>query len=191
MVYDICYNWLKQMREIEETEQLSQSVQEESEAQLPSLDIVYTEIKDRLDVQIRQVDSLDGKTGNLLFISSIVIGIGAAAQAALIGNIDNTWVLLLFSVPILFFLLTILTAIRSWVVRPYFRDPEPRPLRDLYLWTEEEFTKRKLIAQFISAYEWNAAVMKKKVRELRWSTWYFIAEIVSLTVVLLLRAWLA
>ena len=179
------------MREIEETEQLSQSVQEGSEAQLPSLDIVYTEIKDRLDVQIRQVDSLDGKTGNLLFISSIVIGIGAAAQAALIGNIDNTWVLLLFSVPILFFLLTILTAIRSWVVRPYFRDPEPRPLRDLYLWTEEEFTKRKLIAQFISAYEWNAAVMKKKVRELRWSTWYFIAEIVSLTVVLLLRAWLA
>jgi hypothetical protein len=179
------------MSEIEETEQLSQSVQGGSEAQPPSLDIVYTEIKDRLDVQIRQVDSLDGKTGNLLFISSIVIGIGAAAQAALIGNIDNTWVLLLFSVPILFFLLTILTAIRSWVVRPYFRDPEPRPLRDLYLWTEEEFTKRKLIAQFISAYEWNAAVMKKKVRELRWSTWYFIAEIVSLTVVLLLRAWLA
>jgi len=84
-------------------------------------------------------------------------------------------------VPILFFLLTILTAIRSWVVRPYFRDPEPRPLRDLYLWTEEEFTKHKLIAQFISAYEWNAAVMKKKVRELRWSTWYFLSEIVSLT----------
>ena len=49
----------------------------------------FSEIKDKLDIQIRQVDSLDGKTSNLLFISSIVIGIGAAAQAALIGKAVN------------------------------------------------------------------------------------------------------
>jgi len=179
------------MSDKEQTETPLEADIEKSEPQPPSLDIVFTEIKDRLDIQIRQVDSLDGKTGNLLFISSIVIGIGAAAQAALLGRTDNTWVLLLFSIPIVFYLLTVLTALRSWIVRPYFRDPEPRPLRDDYLFQQQEFTKRRLMAQFISAYEWNAAVMKKKVRELRWSTWYFLAEIVSITIVLLIRAWLA
>ncbi len=174
-----------------ETEGLSKSGEERSEQYPLSLDIIYTEIKERLDIQIRQVDALDGKTSTLLFISSIVIGIGAAAQAALIGNMGNPWVLLLFSVPIIFYLLTVLTALRSWVVRPYFRDPEPRPLRDVYLFEQLEFTKRRLMAQFISAYEWNATVMKQKVQELRWSTWYFLAEIVSLTMVLLVRAWLA
>jgi len=179
------------MSQTVQTEALPQVGKAESEPTPPSLDIVYGEIKDKLDVQIRQVDSLDGKTSNLLFISSIVIGIGAAAQAALIGKVVNAWVLLLFSVPIMFYLLTVLTALRSWIVRPYFRDPEPRPLRDAYLFEQPEFTKRRLIAQYISAYEWNATVMKKKVQELRWSTWYFLAEIASLTIVLLIRAWLA
>jgi hypothetical protein len=180
-----------QMSQTEATEDLSQAGKEESGQYPPSLDIIYVEIKERLDIQIKQVDALDGKTGTLLFISSIVIGIGAAAQAALIGSTDNPWVLLLFSVPIVFYLLTVLTALRSWIVRPYFRDPEPRPLRDVYLFEQQEFTKRRLIAQFISAYEWNAGVMKKKVNELRWSTWYFLAEIISITLVLLVRAWLA
>ena len=179
------------MNQPSQAEAISKVDKEESEPTPPSLDIIYAEIKDKLDIQIKQVDSLDGKTGNILFISSIVIGIGAAAQAAIIGRIVNAWVLLFFSVPIIFYLLTVLTALRSWVERPYFRDPEPRPLRDEYLFEQPEFTKRRLIAQFISAYEWNSAVMKKKVQELRRSTWYFIAEIASLTIVLLIRAWLA
>ena len=156
-----------------------------------SLDVVYSEIKDKLDVQLRQIESLDSKVGNILFIASIVIGIGAAAQAAILGNIDNVWVLSLFSIPIIFYLLTVFTSLRSWVVKTYFRDPKPRPLRDEYLFQQQEFTKRRLITHFISTYEWNSAVLKKKVRELRWSTWFFLAETMSLTMVLLIRAWLA
>jgi len=175
----------------EGVQEILQEDQAGGEAKPLSLDVIYDEIKDRLSVQIKQVDSLDGKTGNLLFISSIVIGIGAAAQAAIIGTTVNSWVLLLFSIPIFFYLITVLTALRSWIVRPYFRDPEPRPLRDVYLFAQPEFTKRRLISQFISAYEWNSTVMKKKVRELRWATWYFLAEIVTLAMVLLVRAWLA
>ncbi len=163
----------------------------ELEAHPPSLDIVYAETKDKLDIQIRQVDSLDNKTGNILFVASIVIGVGAAAQAALIGQVSDAWVLLLFSIPIVFYLLTVFTALRGWIVKPYFRDPEPRPLRDEYLFEKEEFTKRRLIAHFISTFEWNTHILKQKVRELRLSTWFLLAETVSLTVVLLLRAWLA
>jgi len=173
------------------TEEQQKIKEGHSEQPPPSLNIVYTETKDKLDIQIKQVDSLDNKTGNILFVASIVIGVGAAAQAGLIGQIDNAWVLLLFSIPIIFYFLTILTSLRSWIIKPYFRDPEPRPLRDEYLFQEEEFTKRRLIAHFISTYEWNATILKNKVKELRWSTLFLLAETVSLTLVLLIRAWLA
>jgi len=163
----------------------------EAEEEVPSIDIVYTEVKDRLEIQLRQIDSLDGKNGAILFISSIVIGVGAAAQAALIGLTENILVLTFFSIPILFYLATMFFALRGWIVRPYFRDPEPRPLRDYYLSKQSQFTKRRIITHFISSYEWNTMVIKKKVRELRISMWFFLAEVTSLVLALVIRPWLS
>jgi hypothetical protein len=156
----------------------------------PSLDVVYQEVKERLDVQLKQIDSLDGKTGNLLFMSSVVLGIGATAQALLLGLSGNPLIVLLFSIPIVFYSLSMSFALRSWVVRPYFRDPEPRPFRDYYLTREPQFTMRRLLTHFISCYEWNVNVVKKKVRELRFSMWFFLAEVITLASVLIIRPWL-
>jgi len=164
---------------------------EKEEQALPSLELVYGEVKDRLDVQLRQVDALDSKSGTLLFIASIVIGMGAAAQAAFMGMVTEPLPLALFSIPIIFYVITVLLTIRSWIRRPYFRDPEPRPLRDYYISEPYQFTKRRLITHFISSYEWNAMVIKKKVNELRYAVWFFLAEVVGLTVVLASRPWLS
>lgn len=163
---------------------------ETGDQDLPSLDLVYTEVKDRLEVQLKQVDSLDSKSGTLLFIASIVIGMGAAAQAALMGTVKETLVLILFSIPIILYVLTVILATRSWARRPYFRDPEPRPLRDYYTAEPYQFTKRRLMTHFISSYEWNSTVIKKKVNELRYAVWFFLAEVVALTAVLASRPWL-
>jgi len=170
-------------------ESVATETQEAGES-LQSLDIVYAEVKERLSVQLRQVDASDAKTGTILFIASIVIGVGAAAQAAFINERGNDWMLLLFIIPLFSYLLTVFFALRSWVIRPYFRDPEPKPLRDYYLSRHPEFTKRRLITQFIRSYEWNARVMKKKVRELRIANWFLLLEVVSLVAVLTLRPWL-
>ena len=164
---------------------------EEAEESFQGLEVVFTEVKERLGIQLQQVDASDAKTGTILFIGSIVIGIGAAAQAAFIGSEKNNWILLLLIIPLLSYLLTVFFALRSWVFRPYFRDPEPRPLRDHYISERPEFTKRRLITHFIHSYEWNAGVMKKKVRELRIANWFLLGEIVSLVIVLTLRPWLA
>ena len=75
------------------------------------------------------------------------------------------------------------------MVRPYFRDPEPRPLRDYYLAKEPQFTTRRLLAHFISCYEWNTTVIKKKVGELRFSMQFFLAEVITLALVLVIRPW--
>ena len=167
------------------TQEASADADEES----PSLDVVYHEVKERLDVQLKQIDSLDGKTGSLLFMSSVVLGIGATAQALLLGLQGSLVVTLFFSIPIVFYSLAMFFALRSWVVRPYFRDPEPRPLRDYYLTRESQFTMRRLLAHFISCYEWNTTVIKKKVRELRFSMRFFLAEVITLAMVLVIRPW--
>ena len=156
----------------------------------PSLDVVYHEVKERLDVQLNQIDSLDNKTGNILFMSSVILGIGATAQALLLGLSGNPLIVLLFSIPIVFYSLSMSFALRSWVVRPYFRDPEPRPFRDYYLFRESPFTMRRLLTHFISCYEWNVGVVKKKVRELRIAMWFFLAEVITLASVLIVRPWL-
>jgi hypothetical protein len=164
---------------------------EKEEPELPSLELVYNEVKDRLEVQLRQIDSLDGKSGTLLFVSSVVIGMGAAAQAAILGTINETLPMVMFSIPILFYVMTVILAMRSWVRRPYFRDPEPRPLRDYYIAQPYQFTKRRLTTHFISSYEWNAVVMKKKVNELHFAVWFFLLEVISLTLVLATRPWIS
>ena len=162
-----------------------------TEEEVPSIEIVYVEIKDRLEVQLRQIESLDGKSGNILFISSIVIGVGAAAQSALMQSAERILVLAGFSIPILFYLAAVLFALRVWGIKPYFRDPEPRPLRDYYLFKQPQFTKRRIITHFISSYEWNIMVIKGKVRHLRLSMWFCLAEVMSLALVLVVRPWLS
>ncbi len=125
----------------------------EAEPEPTSLDVVYAEVKDRLDVQLRQIDSLDSKAGLILFIASIVLGVGAAAQAAIVGRVSSVSALLVFSIPFLFFMGSAIFAARGWTGRPYFRDPEPRPLRDHYLSQGREFTRRRLLTHFIASYE--------------------------------------
>ena len=169
-----------------DTQETSRDTVEET----PSVDIVYQEIKERLDVQLKQIDSLDSKTGNILFMASVVLGIGATAQALLLGLQGNPLVMLFFSIPIVFYSLAMFSALRSWVVRPYFRDPEPRPLRDYYLTREPRFTIRRLLSHFISCYEWNTTVIKKKVSELRFSMRFLLAEVITLAVVLVIRPWI-
>ncbi|AKG52911.1 hypothetical protein DGWBC_0224 [Dehalogenimonas sp. WBC-2] len=164
---------------------------EKEDQDLPSLELVYTEVKDKLEIQLGQIDALDNKSGTLMFVASIVIGMGAAAQAAILGTFKETLPMILFSVPIVFYVLTVILAMRSWVRRPYFRDPEPRPLRDYYLAQPYQFTKRRLITHFISSYEWNEVVMKKKVSELRYAVWFFLLQVIALTVVLASRPWLS
>ncbi len=161
----------------------------EAEPEPASLDVVYTEVKDRLDVQLRQIDSLDSKAGLILFIASIVLGIGAGAQSAIVGRISSVSALLTFSIPFLFFMGAAIFAARGWTGRPYFRDPEPRPLRDHYLFRERQFTRRRLLTHFIASYEWNSQTIRRKVVDLRIALLFLLMEIGFLALVLLMRPW--
>jgi len=154
-----------------------------------SLDVVYSEVKERLEVQLRQIEALDVKTGQILFVAGITLGIAAAAQAVAMVAVDNQWIALFFSLPVLFYFGSMYFALRGWVIREFFRDPEPRPLRDHYLFESPEFTKRRLIAHFISSYEWNQGNIKKKVRHTRIASYLLLGEVLASVVVLVARVW--
>jgi hypothetical protein len=154
-----------------------------------SLDVVYTEVKDRLEVQLRQIEALDVKTGQILFVAGITLGIAAAAQAVAMVAVDNRWIALFFSLPVLFYFGCMYYALKGWVIREFFRDPEPRPLRDHYLFESPEFTKRRLITHFISSYEWNQGNIKKKVYNVRIASYLLLGEVLASVVVLVARVW--
>lgn len=173
------------------TEKHEQTVHESGhkEGEPLSLDLVYTEVKDRLEVQLHQIDALDTKSGTLLFAGAFILSIGAAAQATMLGHTPEVSVLLLFSVPILCYFMATFFCLRGWVNRPYYRDPEPKPLHEYYLFREVEFTKRRIVTHFVSTYESNSIVMRRKVRDLRWAVIFSLLEIVTLVFILLTRPW--
>jgi len=156
-----------------------------------SLEVVYNEVKERLEVQLRQIESLDSKAGQILFVAGITLGIAAAAQAVALSAASSQWIVVFFSLPVMFYFGSMYFAIRGWVVKEFFRDPDPRPLRDYYLFESPEFTKRRLIAHFISSYEWNQGNIKKKVQNLRIATYLLLGEVLASVVVLVSRAWIS
>lgn len=46
----------------------------------PSLDLIYDEVKERIQVQLGQIEALDHKAGTLLGLSSVVITIAAGLR---------------------------------------------------------------------------------------------------------------
>lgn len=82
-------------------------------------------------------------------------------------------------------------AARGWTGRPYFRDPEPRVLRDHYLSLAKEFTRRRLLTHFIASYEWNAQTIRRKVVDLRIALILLLMEVGFLALALLVRPWVS
>lgn len=120
-----------------------------------------------------------------------MLGVGAAAQSAIAERVSSVSALLVFSIPFLFFMGSAIFAARGWTGRPYFRDPEPRPLRDDYLSLAKEFTRRRLLTHFIASYEWNAQTIRRKVVDLRIALILLLMEVGFLALALLVRPWVS
>lgn len=111
----------------------------------PSLDIVFQEVKERLNVQLQQVDTIDAKAGTVLSVASLVMtlgtGLGVAARPQ---GIDGMSLALVFASAV-FYASTMVFGFRGYWLRNFRRDPEPAPLRDGYLFQPPDFTKRRVM----------------------------------------------
>jgi len=111
----------------------------------PSLEAIFIEVKDRIGVQLEQADALDRKAGTLLTFSSVVLTVAAGLRFATaeLDDLLKATFLAFFILGVVLYAVTMYFAFRAYAVVPYGRDPEPRPLRDLYLFEETELYKTK------------------------------------------------
>lgn len=129
----------------------------------PSLEIVFQEIKDRLQAQLHQVDTLDTKAGTVLSVASLVATLGAGLPVATSsGSLSDASLVLLLGGTILY-AFAMFFGFRGYWLRNYRRDPEPGPLRDRYLFQPADFTRRRVIANMIQSYEVNRPLIESKV----------------------------
>ncbi len=129
----------------------------------PSLEIVYQEVKERLGLQLHQVDTLDGKAGTVLSVASIVMTLGAGLPIARASDAIETWPLVLLLAGTTFYGSTMFFAFRGYWLRNFRRDPEPGPLRDRYLFQSPDFTRRRIIANMVQSFEVNEPLIESKV----------------------------
>lgn len=153
-----------------------------------SLDVVFTEVRSRLDKQFEQIESLNQRAGLLIgfvtLIMSLLAGFTTAVKAKdLPVNMALPVILILIST--ILYIHIIIFAYLAHRIQTYRRDPEPRPLRDNYLSKDLEATKRTVMSNFIESYEENKKVINKKVQALNKAFILFIVEAIYIVVLAL------
>ena len=129
----------------------------------PSLGVVFQEVKERLTLQLHQVDTLDAKAGTVLTVASVVMTLGAGLPVATSNDNIETGPLILLLGGTLFYVFAMFFGFRGYWLRNFRRDPEPGPLRDRYLLQEPDFTRRRIIANMIESYGVNQPLIESKV----------------------------
>lgn len=172
---------------------------EETEQDEPrSLEIIFAEVKDRPNTQSEQIRTLDGKAGLVLSSGSLIITIGAGLCTALGESDPGEATLLsicsfaLFALAGVLYVLTMIFAFRAYSLRRYRRDPEPRPLREHYMFENPTSTKRRILANMIQCFEENQEIIhNNKVRNLEIALGLLMAETTALITAFLLPSIIA
>ena len=144
-----------------------------------SVDLIYSEIKERLRDQMGSVTSLDTKAGVVIVLIGTFLG----------GLINSTWFLdlnILQLVLILGSLLaSVVLALLCIKAGKYRKDPEPGPLIDGYIDKKEKETKKQLIRNFSESYNSNKSSIGRKVSLLNSSLVVLAVSILLLCIVIL------
>lgn len=153
---------------------------------LPSLDLIYNSIKDRIADQRVWADALDTKSGAVIAAASVVMGLAVAFQAAVSiapgPSASHREVrAILIVLQFITYCVTSGIAYKSFAVRKHDYAPTPTELWT-YVRNDEQFTKARLTVAMKAVHEENAKQIEEKARWLRYSLWAFIAQVAVLGV---------
>jgi hypothetical protein len=148
----------------------------------PSLDIIFSEVSRRLDVQLSQVDTLDAKAGTVISVASVVMTLGAGLPIASSNSGIDTVPLILLVAGAVVYVAVMFFGFRGYWLRNFRRDPEPGPLRDRYLFQPADITKRRIIANMVQSFETNTPLIESKVWNIKVAILLLAAQTMSLVV---------
>ena len=153
----------------------------------PSLDLIYSEVKERLNIQFQAIESLDSKAGLVLTAGSVVISIAAGLQVSAAETIDTAPLVLLIAGAGAY-ALCMLFGLLGFKVRDYRRDPEPGPLVDNYLNEDAALTKGQIIANLVESFEKNKGVLESKASYIQRAMLFLALETGILAAALIWRS---
>ena len=126
-----------------------------------TLELIYNEVKDRLNIQFQSLDGLNTKASIIIGFVGVIIGISL--------NLYSDENLHLFIGSMLLFLGAAFLSFSAYKVEGYRRDPEPRKLTEKYLREDDKKVKKQLIDNFIQSFEDNKSRIEKKVKYINYS----------------------
>ena len=139
-----------------------------------SLSLIYTIVKEKIEFQQVQRNSLENKANALSAFAGGMFALLMGARESLILLEEISRVLILISI-ILFFLSVILNTIVTWV-RNYRYDPDPETLSMYYLEESEKKTKLQLVSNLIGSWKKNKIILERNGTYLRIS---FVAQAIA------------
>ncbi len=126
-----------------------------------TLELIYSEVKDALNIQFQSIDSLNTKASIIIGFVGVIIGISLNLYPY-----GNSY---LFGSCMTFFLVSTFFSFFAYKTESYRRDPEPRQLTKKYLREDNKKVRKQLIDNFIQSYEDNKNRIEKKARHINYS----------------------
>lgn len=149
----------------------------------PSLDLIFQEVKDRLDKQFEQIEQITSRAAFVMGFASLILG-SLITIRKMMGQLSIIEIHLLGGVVVIY-ALVICFGYLSYRPRPYRRDPDPKALRTGYLDKPAHRTQRQVLNNFIESFEHNEAEIDKRLINLRNAMIVIVLLVVYLLTLLL------
>ena len=126
-----------------------------------TLELIYNEVKDRLNTQFQSLDGLNTKASVIIGFVGVIIGISLQLYSQ-----SNSY---LFGSCMTLFMISIFFSFSAYKIKSYRRDPEPRALTVEYLMEDDKTVKKQLIDNFIASFEENKNKIEEKGKYINYS----------------------
>ena len=137
-----------------------------------TLDLIYNEVKDALNMQFQSIEGLNTKASVIIGFVGVIIGISLQLYSQ-----SNSY---LFGSCMTLFMISIFFSFSAYKGKRYRKDPAPRALTVEYLMKDDKTVKKKLIDNFIVSFEDNKTKIEEKVKYINYSLIFLFVGLIVL-----------
>jgi hypothetical protein len=147
-----------------------------------TLGVIYDVVRDQLDKQFDQIESLNSRAQQLVGLGAVIFGLVVGLRPPT----DHLSVTVLFLFPLAAFGALVFFGHRAWSIGQWRRDPNPGALWGKHGLGRPATLRYQLVGQWIASHETNRAAIEKKLGRVRLTQFLLGILVVCLVVILLI-----